>query len=628
MKKIKYILLLVVSCMIAFTIKIDVKADSTGLCIYESRKYMDEFLNANENWALPENATEKEKTNIFLLMFKKSYIFVLQNVEDTSDPGDDDDDRISIYQSNSSMDSNGKITYSVKKLNKVDDFFPYIKDITKCNDVLSYYKYSGKNGGVYKNNHFYILKNSNDSVEDIKNYIDDKKCDYCKETSDSEEYNLLASNTISGEISYLESQLPDAVKKAYEAMLKKIGNDPELQEKVENMERKDDESGSSSGKTEGKTICVDHTKDVACGSLYNIPSAIPKYTTLLMNLIKILTPIALIIKGIIDLFKAITGNNEQEIEKAKGKFIKRLIPAIIVFLVILIAQAIFNIVGTSEESGTITSCISCFINNKCQSNNTPEIIAKNEAYCNGLNNDNPIYVPGGNGGNSGISGANDISNNGNTPQSTGRKTGNCTAVNVFNKITYEQAKTGLSNAISSASTGRDKAVAAANYLATNFPNLPYHWGGYTTKGIDETWGSCKMTSTASGHNTAGTYQPYGMDCSGFVSWVMTQAGYKSGHLVSGDWGNIVPSKKYEIKGKKSTYLESLGVKPGDLLWHSGHIGIIIGKDSKGYIIAHERGYNNSNPSKNGLVKEYLDDNISPNGKGFTHVILMDDYYKK
>ena len=113
-----------------------------------------------------------------------------------------------------------------------------------------------------------------------------------------------------------------------------------------------------------------------------------------------------------------------------------------------------------------------------------------------------------------------------------------------------------------------------------------------------------------------------MDCSGFISWVMAQAGYKDGHRDSTYWGSILPSQKKKITGKKSSYLESLGVQVGDLVWHSGHIGIIIGKNSNGFIIAHEKG------TDYGLTKEYLDANISPNGKGFTDVILMDNYYNK
>ena len=332
-----------------------------------------------------------------------------------------------------------------------------------------------------------------------------------------------------------------------------------------------------------------------------------------MNLIKIATPIVLIIKGLIDLFKAETSVTYIEISKTRAKFFKRLVPAIAVFLVVMLVQLVVGLVASGNENNTFLACTNCFLNNNCEK--TPQ--DKIDNYCKDMQGDPTII--NGNGYNGG---ANDTSNNGNTPQSTGKKTGNCTAVNVFNKITYEQANTGLSNAISSETTSRGKAVAAANYLSTNFPKLPYHWGGKSRDGINKEWGSCKTTSTQEGHSTAGTLQPFGMDCSGFVTWAMWQAGYSGGYMRADQWGDILPSKKYEIKGKTSAYLESIGVQVGDLVWHSGHIGIIIGKDSKGFIVAHEKG------QSYGLTKEYLDDNISPNGKGFTHVVLMDDFYKK
>ena len=408
-------------------------------------------------------------------------------------------------------------------------------------------------------------------------------------------------------------------------------------------------------------ICVDHTNDVACGALYNIPKAIPKYTALLLNLVKIFTPIVLIIKGLIDLFKSIAASRDEEIEKARKKFFKRLIPAVIVFMTILLAQTVFKIVGTSEESGTITSCISCFLNNRCQSNNTDEIKDKNAAYCAAMkgetiavnqNSTNHGSGNSGNGGNSGNSGnggkqiavkgaATDTTvNTNNYPKplkynkkdSSTKSISGCTDRSVFNGVTVEEARIGLASALSNETTGRGKAVAAANYLATNFPNLPYSWGGTSYSAINSNWGKCKQTYCGGSHDTACTYQPYGMDCSGFVSWAVRQAGYtKTG--TSGYWGlvsddrPIAESNKKVITGQNSAYLESLGAKVGDLVWHSGHIGIIIGKNSKGFIIAHEKGYNYTDAKNNGLVKEYLDENIAPRGKGFTHVILMDDYYK-
>lgn len=141
---------------------------------------------------------------------------------------------------------------------------------------------------------------------------------------------------------------------------------------------------------------VDHSNDVACGDVYNMPKIIPQITSLFFNFVKILTPIILIIKGLIDIFKAVTSAKEDEISKAKGKFFKRLVPAVIVFLVVLLAQVVFGIVGTSKESANISQCLNCFLNgpSNCQLNSTvaPENIPTSDGtinwtkYVNKINN--------------------------------------------------------------------------------------------------------------------------------------------------------------------------------------------------------------------------------------------------
>lgn len=113
---------------------------------------------------------------------------------------------------------------------------------------------------------------------------------------------------------------------------------------------------------------IDHSNDVACGTVYNIPKTLPALTTLFVNFIKILTPIVLIVLGLIDIFKAVMSSKEDEIEKEKKKFIRRLIPAALVFFVIAFAQLLFSLVGTREESNTFIRCANCFFNYGCDKN--------------------------------------------------------------------------------------------------------------------------------------------------------------------------------------------------------------------------------------------------------------------
>lgn len=148
--------------------------------------------------------------------------------------------------------------------------------------------------------------------------------------------------------------------------------------------------------------CIDtHTNDLACGSVYFIPQELPFFTHLIMNLIKIVVPIVLILKGFIDIIKAVTGNNEDAIVKARSKFFKRLIPALSVFLVILLVQFIFDIIASDDESTTFSLCVDCFLNNDCAK--TPQ--EKTQDYCKELYEDGNGGQGGGGGGQGGGGGS-------------------------------------------------------------------------------------------------------------------------------------------------------------------------------------------------------------------------------
>lgn len=52
--------------------------------------------------------------------------------------------------------------------------------------------------------------------------------------------------------------------------------------------------------------------------------------------------------------------------------------------------------------------------------------------------------------------------------------------------------------------------------------VPYFWGGKSSAGWNEAWGTPRVV-TAAGSKTTGTTQPYGLDCSGFTAWVYETA---------------------------------------------------------------------------------------------------------
>lgn len=105
---------------------------------------------------------------------------------------------------------------------------------------------------------------------------------------------------------------------------------------------------------------------VKCGGI-DIPTVIPKLTSYVVTFMKIVIPIALVILGMLDLGKAVMASKEDEIKKAQQLFIKRLIAAIVVFLIVTIVQIFFNILagaGAATKSDW-NSCINCFFTGNC-----------------------------------------------------------------------------------------------------------------------------------------------------------------------------------------------------------------------------------------------------------------------
>lgn len=90
-----------------------------------------------------------------------------------------------------------------------------------------------------------------------------------------------------------------------------------------------------------------------------IDTKIPNTVHTIVVVIKIAVPVLLVIFGMLDLFKGITAQKEDEIKKGQQLFIKRLISAAIIFFVISIVQLLVSFVAGDEG---IMECASCFIN--------------------------------------------------------------------------------------------------------------------------------------------------------------------------------------------------------------------------------------------------------------------------
>ncbi len=197
---------------------------------------------------------------------------------------------------------------------------------------------------------------------------------------------------------------------------------------------------------------------------------------------------------------------------------------------------------------------------------------------------------------------------------------------------------------------RAGAVEAARFLALEFPYKIRYFsenGRGSTNGVDgegryyhvglylhnsrysgikkklagpKTWG-CSLYSRPS-HG----YRSNGLDCSGFVSWVLLNGGFDVGDIGAG----LAPHKDltdYGVRTKFNANIVKSGkVKVGDLLSsggvQGGHIAIIVGEDDKYYYVAESLW---TPPNVAVVIIPYSKKDLF---KRYYYVMLMDSYYKE
>lgn len=113
----------------------------------------------------------------------------------------------------------------------------------------------------------------------------------------------------------------------------------------------------------------------------------------------------------------------------------------------------------------------------------------------------------------------------------------------------------------------------------------------------------------------------GLDCSGFISWAMLNAGFDIGD--SGAGINIDRNDDLDDYGTKmkinETEFDNTKIKVGDLISRDGHIGIIIGIENNNYYIAEALNYDLH-------VLTYTEEELIKSN--WLYIQLMDEYYKK
>lgn len=109
-------------------------------------------------------------------------------------------------------------------------------------------------------------------------------------------------------------------------------------------------------------LSIDMNTTYTCGpGHFDFEGMFPIITSTIVTIIKIGVPILLIIIGMIDLGKGVFAQDEKEMKKGQGLFVRRLISAALVFLVVFFVQLIVRFVASSKNDD-IMSCVLCFIN--------------------------------------------------------------------------------------------------------------------------------------------------------------------------------------------------------------------------------------------------------------------------
>ena len=125
----------------------------------------------------------------------------------------------------------------------------------------------------------------------------------------------------------------------------------------------------------------ENTTVYSCGGEFikGLPSNSLRFVRIVYAIFQIIVPVILVIMGMIDFAKAVMGQKEDEIKKGQSAFIKRLITAAIIFLVLSFVRLVVGFAG--ENSGSILQCMNCFL--------------RGPSYCDGGSSGAPVVLPGG-----------------------------------------------------------------------------------------------------------------------------------------------------------------------------------------------------------------------------------------
>ena len=134
-----------------------------------------------------------------------------------------------------------------------------------------------------------------------------------------------------------------------------------------------------------------------------------------------------------------------------------------------------------------------------------------------------------------------------------------------------------------------------------------------------TWG-CPIYSIPSHGPT-----PNGLDCSGFITWILYNGGFDVKDIGAGISGSLDLTDYGERTILTQDVVSSGKIKVGDLLAsggpQGGHIALLVGEDNDSYYVAESLW---TPPNVAAMIMQY---NKSTFHKDFNYVMFMDKYYK-
>ena len=338
-----------------------------------------------------------------------------------------------------------------------------------------------------------------------------------------------------------------------------------------------------------------------------------------LSWIRIIAPVALILLSAADLFGAVTGKyssdgKENALLKAKDKIVKRIIAVLLIIftptlvLVILSSANISSIItndylctgATGTEAGEAVESFKLkSLENKKAKDPKIVYVEDDDSENNGGNNGNHgNNGNSGNHGNNGGSGGNGNSggNNGNSGEYTqvGDKANSKNTVCVSDSQRNKYNNILQSKIDAAGRYTRKGVVAAAVYVSSEIGiKIPYFPGGCHSmscikngliKGI-----GCQKKVVHNAYKWPETL-PGGFDCSGFTFWSygvafnaksyisseMHNEGSRSTTVVDEKSGKKISVKveRVDLTEKNRAYLTNV-LQPGDLIWTTGHIGMVI-----------------------------------------------------